>query len=129
MKCAIKFAHDISHSMNNIADIINAVIEKLLQDNFELPSFYRLNRIVRHTRHQVNNKIFHEVMHRLLANNHKTILDSLLITQNNDHHTLFNQLKILPKRPSIKLFNDFLSISIGLFPSVIYSLALKALLK
>lgn len=57
MKLAIKYAYDASHSMNNIPDIINAVIEKLVHASYELPSFYRLSRLVRHTRHGVNNKI------------------------------------------------------------------------
>ncbi|MCP4473359.1 MAG: DUF4158 domain-containing protein [Gammaproteobacteria bacterium] len=38
-KSAIKFAYDVSHNMNNIADIINAVIQFLSENNYELPSF------------------------------------------------------------------------------------------
>lgn len=51
MKLAIQCAYDASHLMNNIPDIINAVIEKLVHASYELPSFYRLSRLVRHTRH------------------------------------------------------------------------------
>jgi hypothetical protein len=52
MRAAIEGAYTASHLMNNISDIINATIEELLQSNYELPSFYRLNRLVRHTRHR-----------------------------------------------------------------------------
>ena len=108
IKLAIQSAYDISHSMNNIADIINAVIERLLQENFELPSFYRLNRLVRHTRHHVNNKIFREVMQRLMTVNHTTILDNLLIRQGDDQRTLFNKVKSMPKRPTVNKFHKFI---------------------
>ncbi|OGV50203.1 MAG: hypothetical protein A3F46_05450 [Legionellales bacterium RIFCSPHIGHO2_12_FULL_42_9] len=108
MKLAIKNAYDIAHSMNNIADIINAVIEKLLQANYELPSFYRLNRIVRHTRHHVNNKIFLNVMHNLVERNHQSVLDGLLLQHGNVQRTLFNKLKHSPQRPGVKHFNEFI---------------------
>ena len=108
MKLAIKFAYDASILMNNIPDIINAVIEKLLQASYELPSFYRLSRIVRHTRHSVNNKIFLETMQRIIALNQSDLFSSLLKLQDDTKRTLFNQLKNVPKRPSIKKFHEFL---------------------
>ena len=108
MKLAIRTAYDVAHSMNNIADIINAVIEKLVQENFELPSFYRLNRLVRHTRHHVNNKIFRETMRRLVDGNHKSIMDNLLVRQGDEQRTLFNKIKTIPQRPSVNKFHKFL---------------------
>jgi TnpA family transposase len=108
MKFAIQSSYQISHSMNNIADIINAVIEKLVQANFELPSFYRLNRLIRHTRHQVNNKIFREVLQRLVAVNHTANMENLLVCQDKEQHTLFNKVKSMPQRPSVKKFHKFL---------------------
>lgn len=108
LKLTIKFAYDTSILMNNIPDIINAVIEKLLQANYELPSFYRLSRIVRHTRHTVNNKIFLETMRRIIDLNQSDLFSSLLKLQDNTQRTLFNQLKNMPKRPSINKFHEFL---------------------
>ncbi len=108
MKLAIKSAYDASKSMNNISDIINAVIEKLLDACYELPSFYRLSRIVRHTRHSVNNKIFHETAKKIMASGQADEFDKLLKIQNNTPRTLFNELKNLPKRPSIHRFHEFL---------------------
>ncbi len=108
MKLAVQSSYEISHSMNNIADIINAVIEKLLQANFELPSFYRLNRLVRHTRHHVNNKIFRGAMQRLVAGNHQVTLDNLLVRQGDEQRTLFNKVKSMPQRPSVNKFHKFL---------------------
>ncbi len=108
MKLAIQYAYNASHSMNNIPDIINAVIEQLVQASYELPSFYRLSRIVRHTRHSVNNKIFRETMERILASDQSEIFSNLLKLQDGTQRTLFNQLKNQPKRPSIKKFQKFL---------------------
>lgn len=39
-KLAIKHAYEASHTMNNIPDMINAVMEHLLQSNFELLGFH-----------------------------------------------------------------------------------------
>ncbi|BCA97304.1 hypothetical protein TUM19329_36650 (plasmid) [Legionella antarctica] len=108
MKLAIQYAYDASHSMNNLSDIINAVIEKLVHASYELPSFYRLSRIVRHTRHSVNNKIFRETMRRVMASGQSDLFTSLLKLQDGTQRTLFNKLKNLPKRPSIKKFHEFL---------------------
>ena len=108
LKLAIQYAYDSSHSMNNIPDIINAVIEKLVQASYELPSFYRLSRLVRHTRHMVNNKIFRETMKKITASGQSEIFSKLLILQDGTKRTLFNQIKNLPKRPSINKFHEFL---------------------
>ena len=108
MKLAIQCAYDASHLMNNIPDIINAVIEKLVHASYELPSFYRLSRLVRHTRHSVNNKIFLETMKKILASNQSDIFSNLLKLQDGNQRSLFNKLKNLPKRPSIDKFHEFL---------------------
>ena len=78
LKLAIQYAFDASHSMNNIPDIINVVIEKLVQACYELPSFYRLSRLVRHTRHAVNNKIFRETMKKITASRQSEVFNKLL---------------------------------------------------
>jgi len=106
-KAAIKFAYETAQNMNNIPDIINAVIEFLLQSNYELPSFYTLNRLVRHTRHHVNNKIFQQVAAKISAIQRQT-LATLIESGNTTYSTMFNKLKLLPKRPSIKRFKSFL---------------------
>lgn len=107
MKMVIKYAYDTSHSMNNIPDIINAVIERLVHASYELPSFYQLNRLIRHTRHSVNNKIFRETMKKIKISHQSEVLSHLLKLQSGTQRTLFSKLKNLPKRPSIKKFHEF----------------------
>ena len=108
MKLAIKFAYDTAQTMNNLADIINAVIDHLIQSNYELPSFYTLNRLVRHTRHTVNNRIFLNVHHKLLSNPKCNQLDDLLKCKDGIQRSLFNKLKDSPKRPTVSRFREFL---------------------
>lgn len=108
MKLAIQYAHAASQSMNNIPDIINVVIEQLVQASYELPSFYKLSRLVRHTRHNVNNKIFNDTMKKIMGSNQSDVFNSLLKLQDGTQRTLFNKLKTLPKRPSISKFHEFL---------------------
>ena len=108
VKLAIRYAYEASQSMNNIPDIINVVIEKLLEASYELPSFYKLNRIVRHTRHSVNNKIFRRTMKKILDLNQSDLLNNLLKLQDGTQRTLFNKLKNLPRRPTINKFHEYL---------------------
>lgn len=108
LKLAIQYAYEASHLMNNIPDIISAVIEKLVHASYELPSFYKLNRHVRHTRHTVNNRIFNETMKKIMATSQSEIFNRLLILQDTTQRTLFDKIKNLPKRPSINRFHDYL---------------------
>jgi TnpA family transposase len=107
LKLAIQYAFDASHSMNNIPDIINVVIEKLVQASYELPSFYRLSRLVRHTRHAVNNKIFRETMKKITASRQSEVFNKLLTLRDDTQRTLFDRIKVLPKRKSINKFHEF----------------------
>jgi len=108
LKLAIQYAYDASHSMNNIPDIINAVIEKRVEASYELPSFYRLSRLVCHTRHTVNNKIFHDAMKKITTSSQSGVFSKLLTLQDHTQRSLFNQIKNLPKRPGINNFHEFL---------------------
>lgn len=106
-KLAIKYAYETSHTMNNIPDIINAVIEHLLQSSFELPVFNTLDRLVRHARHAVNNKLFHQTLQKL-SEKQVSQLNNLLKPEENGKRSLFNKLKEFPKRPTVKKFQKFL---------------------
>jgi hypothetical protein len=46
---AIQSAHEAAQTMNQPADIINSVIEILRKNNYELPAFNQLFRLVKHT--------------------------------------------------------------------------------
>jgi hypothetical protein len=82
MKKTIKFAYDTSDVMNNIPDIINAVVEFIMQSGYKLSSVYRLNRLVRYTIHAVNNRIFSKVSERLKSTDTTSPLKDLLKNRN-----------------------------------------------
>lgn len=55
-KLAVSVAWNAAQTMNNPPDIINVIIEELIHNCYELPSFGVLNRIARHARASVNRK-------------------------------------------------------------------------
>ena len=78
-KFAIQASYEAAQTMNNPADIINTVIEKLVVNNYELPAYNTLERLVKHTRAIVNRRIYLECYQRL-STVEKQILQKLLIS-------------------------------------------------
>lgn len=91
--------------MDNPADLINVAIEELIRVRYELPGFNTLDRLVRHIRYLVNQKLF-----ALVINNLDRYLierlDDLLDTHPIEHRSPYNNLKQLPKRPTRNHLND-----------------------
>lgn len=55
--------------LNIPADIINVIIEELRTQQYELPAFSTLRRLVQHVRSRVNRTIFQGVFHKLAQEN------------------------------------------------------------
>jgi len=53
-----KTAEETAKTMNDPADIINVVLETLMQQQYELPSFTSIDRTISRIRQAVNNNIF-----------------------------------------------------------------------
>lgn len=64
-------------TMDNPADLVNATIEELVKERFELPAFTTLDRMARHVRRTINSRLFARVDGRLMARG-KRSLDALL---------------------------------------------------
>lgn len=107
-RSVIGVATKVSETMNYPADIINVVIEYMVKNNFELPAFRTIDRLVRHIRSMVNNRIFSQIYDRAKAIELCKSIDTLLTASLNKHHTEFNQLKKLPKSPSVQNFKSLL---------------------
>lgn len=88
---------------DNPADIINVVIEELIRQNFNLPGFTTLDRLVAHPRTHYNQDLFSQVSNRL-SETEKQRLDQLLFLSDNTTETDFNVLKQPPlqRRASLK---------------------------
>lgn len=106
-RLAVEIAYQASKRMNYPADIINAVIEELIRHRYELPTFDQLNRLVKHARAFVNRKIFQRVYQKLDTHVLKS-LDDLLLTKMLSSRTTYNDLKRLPKNPTITHFKELL---------------------
>jgi hypothetical protein len=91
--------------MDNPADLINVAIEELVRVRYELPGFNTLDRLVRHIRYLVNQKLFALVINSLESSKVQR-LDDLLDTHPVEHRSPYNNLKQLPKRPTRNHLND-----------------------
>lgn len=107
-RLAIESAHAVAKIMNNPADIINATVEYLKSNNFELPAFSTIDRLVRHIRHAVNSKIFSNVYLKSKPYGLTNRIDNLLNIASNQVRSNFNALKSLPKKPTISNLRDLI---------------------
>ncbi len=104
---AIDVALQAAKTLNNPADIINVVIETLRNDHFELPSFDQLSRLVKHARYLVNRGLFSIIVEQLSPQQKET-LDQLLLQKSDKYRTGFNDIKRLPKKPTITHFKELI---------------------
>lgn len=86
-------------TLENIEDVFNAVLEKLIKNNCELPAFSILERSIKSKQNEINNIIFKTVSDNL-SQEHKNLLDSIL-KSTDSNFTNFNYIKELPKSPSL----------------------------
>jgi len=105
---AISTAYRIAGTMNYSADIINVVIEDLINNRFELPSFYTLNRLVKHVKSFVNINMFN-IINKRISPELQEKLDSLLMPTIKSSRTSYNVIKQPPKNPTITHFKELLS--------------------
>jgi TnpA family transposase len=89
-----------AQTMDDPADLINAGIEVLIQQRYELPAFSQFERLVGHLRAEVNAAIFQKVFSRLTADERAT-LDQLLVVDPAERQSPLNVLKQEPGSPSI----------------------------
>lgn len=87
-------------AMNDPADLVNAAIEELVKERFELPTFITLDRLARHVRRTVNARLFSRVDERL-TEVRRNKLDRLLDAGLGGRSEL-NILKTAPGSPTKK---------------------------
>lgn len=100
--------HRAAQVMDNPADLINVAIEELVRQRFELPAFSGLNRLGGRVRALVNGRLFAGVLERLTAEQ-LARLDRLLDPLPGDRRTAYNDLKELPKKPTIAHLGELLA--------------------
>lgn len=94
-----------AHTKQEIADIINVLIEELAHHRFELPSFSFLSRIATKARKEYNDQIYKKVM-AAMTEDQRIRIDDLLIRRGG--RTRWDLLKREPKRPGVKEVASYL---------------------
>ncbi len=94
--------------MDNPADLINAAIESLIKEHYELPAFSTLDRVSRRVRFLVNSRIWNTLLSRL-SDAEFLRLDELLMPDTKAFRTPYNSLKQLPKKPTLKNLQELLT--------------------
>lgn len=106
-KCVKKVALNSASSKENLADIINDVIEELIKSCFELPGFHILQRLARAARKLVNNQYYNHIT-GLLSEEAKMFINDLFdVEKANSPSTQWATLKQEPKSPTPKRVKEF----------------------
>ena len=106
-RIALEAVHRAAAVMDMPADLINVAIEELLKQSCELPAFSTLDRLVGHTRAQVNQRLCQEVAQQITPALREQ-LDGLLARHPQTGRTTFNDLKQPPKRPTLSHLKELL---------------------
>ena len=107
-KLVLRKVFETAQVMDNPADLINAAIEELIKERYELPAFSTLDRRVRRVRTLVNRRL-RETMLDHLTEPEIVRLDNLLLPDAKAFYTPFNALKQLPKKPTLKHLQELLA--------------------
>jgi TnpA family transposase len=104
---AVRAVYDAAQTMDNPADLINVALEMLIKERYELPAFSTLDRLVRRVRTLVNHRFFVSVFQRLSVADQER-LDTLLTSDPRLRRSSYNQLKQVPKRPTLTHLQEWL---------------------
>ncbi len=102
-KAMKKTALDAATKKENLADIINCIIDELVKSKFQLPAFQKLVRLARAARTVVNNSNYQRIFSSL-SDKQKKSLDIITgITTSDepgDNPITWSMLKLEPKKPT-----------------------------
>lgn len=103
----VHVAEAVSLTRHVVADIINAMLEKLVHHRYELPAFSRLERIAIEAREKTNSGHYEQLSGQLTAETRRMI-DNLLKTPAGGTTSDWHRLKHAPKRPTNKETRSYL---------------------
>ena len=99
---------EAARTKNDLADLINAALDELVHQRYELPAFDTLDRAARHVRAAVNHTLYRQVSAALTPQARATI-DALFIADLATRRTPWNDLKAEPGRPTITHLQELLA--------------------
>ena len=106
-RAAVRAGIEAARVSDKVADIINAVIEELVRQRFELPAFGTLLKIANAARAKVN-RGYHRLVAGALAPEMRDRLNGLLVLPPGQARTAWDQVKTEPRRPTPRHMHDFL---------------------
>ncbi|NOR42035.1 MAG: Tn3 family transposase [Gammaproteobacteria bacterium] len=101
------FACTMATTKDNPVDIINAMIEILVKESFELPGFSTLNKLANRARATTLDTLF-LMISKGLSHETKLILNDLLTTKNQDGLTRWHELKKEPQKPTTQNIAEYI---------------------
>ena len=102
----IKSANKSAQTMNDPANIINVLVEELIKQRYELPTFSALDRTVCSIRHRINDGIFATIRERLAKAKKINVIMNTLIKNGSEEKTPYNRFKRLPEKPTVTHFKE-----------------------
>lgn len=99
-RAAIRTILRAVRTMENPADIINAAIDELVKQRYEMPAFSTLDRLVKRIRALVYERMF-RIVARHITPEAQQIFEMLLDAQTPLHHSYFSLLKRAPPSPTL----------------------------
>jgi len=101
-------ALEVAKSKANSVDIINATIEHLNRNHFELPELSVLERIAKRAISNVNSALYNDLCN-LLSEDQKKIIDELFVLNSDDEQKSdWYRVKTSPKKPSNNNVKEYL---------------------
>lgn len=110
-RAALRIILRAVRTMNNPADIINAAIDELVKQRYEMPAFSTLDRLVKRVRALVYGRIFRQVEAKITPEAQQ-VFETLLDAQTPLNRSYFSQLKLTPPSPTLthlKVWQDRLA--------------------
>jgi TnpA family transposase len=105
---AVRAAYRAAEVMDQQTDLINATIDELVRQKYELPAFSTVDRIVERVHAVEHRRVFGQVLKRLSPEQAKK-LDNLLKSEADQKFTAFHSLKDLPKRSTVSHLETLLN--------------------
>lgn len=99
-RAAIRTILRAVRTMENPADLINAAIDELVKQRYEMPAFSTLDRLVGRIRGLVYGRIFHMVLMRITPET-QYVFETLLDAGTPLHRSYFSLLKLVAQSPTI----------------------------
>lgn len=99
-RAAIRTILRAVRTMDNPADIINAAIDELVKQRYEMPAFSALDRLVKRIRALVYGRIFRMVATRITPEAQQ-VFETLLDAGTPLHRSYFSLLKLAPPSPTL----------------------------